>query len=262
MKSTLWVTEFRTAFSRVFCCLRIAAPGLLTVALHVGSGSPAAAQLYPLPPWYFYGGGNGSTWDGSSTSPDNAQLSVTLYPPAIPGQYGTAVATGSTELLQITPLTTYKLTLSALLSGSGSAQAMMVDGVGVVTNTSMSGSAWNRYTNSFTTGTPDDPRVGRNLNLQLQLNRFSTLGTTTATFTNVQFQVTVARPALSYRLAAPGALQLLWRTNFYWYIPQQTFDLQTGSWDDLTNSAVVLGDQILIQVDVALGQRFFRLRQP
>jgi hypothetical protein len=262
MKNWLCITNPRQRLIRASRSLLPATPGLLAIALHMTGTVPAAAQFYPLPPWYLYGGGNGSTWGGSSTSPDNAQLTVTLYPPTVPSQYGTAVATGSADVLQITPVTTYTLTLSAMLSGSGSAQALMVDGTGVITNISISGSTWKRYTNSFTTGSPDDQRVGRNLNVQLLLNRFSSLGTATASFTNLQFQVLTARPTLSYRLAAHGPLQLLWPTNFYWCVPEQTTSLQTGSWEDMTNLPVVLGDQFLIQVDMEMGRCFFRLRQP
>jgi hypothetical protein len=234
---------------------------LLALALRITT-SISAADFYPLPPWYFYGGGNGSTWDGSSTTPDNAQLSVTVSPPPTANQYGTAVATSSSDLLQITPLTTYALTLSATLSGPGSAYIIMIDSVGVVSTTPISGSTWKRYTNSFTTGTPDDPLVGRNLNVQLQLNRFSTQGTTTASFTNVQFQVSMARPTLEYRLPAPEKLQLLWPTNFYWYIPEHTADMQTGPWEAVTNSPVTSGDRFLIELGLETGPHFFRLRQP
>ena len=186
------------------CCGAVV--GLL---LSLAATVPAAAQSYPLPPWYFYGGGNGSTWNGSSTSPDNAQLEVTLYAPPFAGQYGMAVATGSTGLGQITPLTTYTLTFWAVVSGSGSAQSLWVDGVGTITSVAVSGSTWKRYTNSFAIGNPDDARVGRNLNVQLLLSRFTSLGTVSASFTNIQLQVATVRPTLSYHRPAPGTLQLL-----------------------------------------------------
>jgi hypothetical protein len=262
MRNWLCVTNPCQRLIRASRSLLPVVAGLLPIVLHLSGTLPAAAQSYPLPPWDFYGGGNGSTWGGSSTSPDNAQLTVTLYSPPVPNQYGTAVANGSAEVLQITPVTTYALTLSAMVSGSGSAQALMVDGTGVITNISISGSTWKPYTNSFTTGTPDDQRVGRSLNVQLLLNRFSSLGTATASFTNVQFHVLTAQPTLSYRLAAHGPLQLLWPTNFYWYVPEQTTNLQTGSWEGMTNLPIVLGDQCLIQVDMEMGRCFFRLRQP
>jgi hypothetical protein len=72
----------------------------------------------------------------------------------------------------------------------------------------------------------------------------------------------MARPKLSFRLAAPPAFQLFWSTNFYWYIPQQTTNLQTGSWVDITNAPVVQGDQLSVQAGLESRQRFFRLRQP
>ena len=77
----------------------------------------------------------------------------------------------------------------------------------------VSGSTWKRYTNSFAIGNPDDARVGRNLNVQLLLSRFTSLGTVSASFTNIQLQVATVRPTLSYRRPAPGTLQLLWPTN-------------------------------------------------
>ena len=261
MKNKLWVAIHRQRWGRVLSSPPPWASVLLALALYLPCAIAAAAE-FPLPPWYFYGGGNGSTWDGSSTGPDNAQMTVTLSPPPVPTQYGTAVATGSSDLLQITPLTTYTLTLSAALSGGGSAAIIMVDGVGVITNTAISGSTWKRYTNSFTTGTPSDPHVGRNLNVQLQLNRFTTLGTSTGTFTNIQFQVSMARPTLSYRLPGSGVLQLLWSTNFYWYNPEHTTNLQTGPWETVTNTPVTSGNQLLLQLDMEPGQHFFRLSQP
>lgn len=67
---------------------------------------------------------------------------------------------------------------------------------------------------------------------------------------------------MSYRLPGPGALQLLWPTNFYWYQPEHTTNLQTGPWEVITNLPVASGDQLLIQAGVETGQHFFRLRQP
>jgi hypothetical protein len=138
----------------------------------------------------------------------------------------------------------------------------MVDGTGAITNTTISGGTWKRYTNSYTSGSPADPRVGRNLNVQLLLNQSGSLGTVTANFTNTQFQTLMARPKLSFRLAAPPAFQLLWSTNFYWYIPQQTTNLRTGSWEDITDAPIVQGDQLSVRAGLESRQRFFRLRQP
>ncbi|HWQ92540.1 MAG TPA: hypothetical protein VN673_12780 [Clostridia bacterium] len=239
-----------------------ATPGLLALILHLINAVPARAELYPLPPWYFYGMGNGSTWGGSSTSPDNAQLTVSLFPPTVPNQYATAVATGSQTLLQLAPATTYTVTLSAMVSGSGSAHILMLDDSVVISNTSISGSTWKRYTNSFTTGGSEDQRVGRNLHVQLLLNRFGGLGTTTANFTNVQFHVLAFRPALAYSLPGQAVFQLSWPTNFQGYVLQQTTSLETSSWEAVTNLPVAAGDQFMIQVDRRTGQRFFRLKQP
>ena len=122
--------------------------------------------------------------------------------------------------------------------------------------------AWTRYTNSFTTAGPDDPRVGRNLNVVLLVSRFSNPGTTTANFTNIEFQVSTTRPTLSHHLVAPGELQLLWSTNFYWYVLEQTSNLQTDSWVETTNVPVVVGNQFQIEIDTTMGRRFFRLKQP
>jgi hypothetical protein len=165
--------------------------------------------------------------------------------------------------MQIAPATTYTFTLSAIVSGPAPCESLMVDGVGVITNTTIFSSTWKRYTNSFTTGSPDDPLVGRFLNLQLVLMKSGySYGTAAATFTNLQLQVSTARPLLTLRQAAAGAARIRWPTNFYWYIPEHTTDLNSGFWEDLTNSSSIQGDQFEVEVNADMGQRFFRLRQP
>jgi hypothetical protein len=245
-----------------------AVPALLAILFHLGGTVEAAGEFQPLPPWYFSGDGTNFTWDGSSTGPDNAELSVTVYEPKISEQYGNARATGSTNLLQIAPATTYTFTFSAVLGGSLSGNAGMVsvydDNILIKSTWILSPPpfTWNRYTNSFTTDGPDDPRVGRNLNVVLLVSRFSNPGTTTASFTNIQFEVSTTRPRLSHHLVAPGQLQLLWPTNFYWYVLEQTSNLQTASWVETTNLPVVVGNQFQIEIDTMIGRKFFRLKQP
>lgn len=240
-----------------------ATPCLLVAVLQLLGTVPAAGEDFPLPPWFIYGGGINGTWGGSSTSPDNAQLSVTMNPPAVPNQHVSAVATGSSDLLQITPATTYTLTLSAVVSGSATCETFMVDGSAVVSHTTIYSSTWKRYTNAFTTGGPDDPLVGRYLNVQLVLMKSGfNYGTATATFTNLQFAVSTVCPALIFHSAAAGSVRLQWSTNFYWYIPEHTTSLEASVWEDLTNQQTIQGDRYEVQVETAMGQNFFRLRQP
>jgi hypothetical protein len=183
--------------------------------------------------------------------------------PPVPNQYATAVATGSSDLLQIAPATTYTFTLSAMVSGSAACEALTVDGSGVIVHTLISGSAWKRYTNSFTTGGPSDPLVGRSLNVQLLLMKSGfNYGTATANFTNVQFQAVTARPTLTLSRAGAGALRLQWPTNFSWYVPEHTTTLDAAVWEDLTNQPSIQGNQFVVQIETEMGQRFFRLRQP
>lgn len=238
------------------------ASALLAVVAHLVGALPAAGEFYPLPPWFIYGGGIGSTWGGSSTSPDNAQLNVAMSPPTVPNQYVTAVAMGSTYVLQIAPATTYSLTLSASVSGSAACESLMVDGNNVISYTLISSLTWKRYTNSFTTGGPDDPLVGRYLNVQLLLMKSGfNYGSATASFTNLQFQAVTARPKLTLQQTGPGVAQLQWPTNFYWYVPEHTTNVD-GVWEDLTNQATIQGNQFALPVDSMSEQRYFRLRQP
>ena len=240
----------------------MAASGWLTLILLLAGSVPARAEFYPLSPWFFYGQGNGATWDGSSSSPDNAQLSVTFSAPVFQ-QYGTSVAQGSEAVLQIAPETTYIVTLSASVSGSGSGRLMMIDDVDLVTGgTSVSGGTWRRYTNAVTIGGAADPRVGRGLRVQLALDKFSGSGTTTVNFTNIQFQAIIQQPALSCSVPAPGTLRLSWPTNFQGYVAEQAAGLGTNSWAEMTNVPVVLGDRFVIQTGIGVGARFFRLRKP
>src|ERR1041384_6647204 len=221
MKNWLCITN-RPQPSRWLSCV---APGLLAGGLLLTGTLPAAGELYTFAPWYIYGGGIGNiTWDGSSTSPDNAWLTVAMNLPVVPNQYVSATATGSSDLLQIAPATTYSFTFSARTSG-GPAHAVVfaVDGVGVITNTTVYTTSWARYTNSFTTGGPDDLLVGRYLNIQLalMLSGFA-YGTTTVTFTNLQLEVATARPTLTLQPSVAGLVRLQWPTNFYWYLPEHT----------------------------------------
>jgi hypothetical protein len=234
--------------------------GLLGLVLHL-TVVPVRADFIALPLWSLYGGGNGATWNGSSTSPDNAQLSVTLSPPPIPFQYGTAVAASSADVVKIAPAATYALTFSAMVTGPGSAAAVMVDTNSTIAEVSISGSTWTRYTNAFTTAS-NDPRVGRSLNIQLLVNQNGTIGTSSVSFTNIQLQLLQPQPVLQCRIAGQNAVQISWPTNFPSYIPQQRTNLQAGTWQDLGIAPVPIGDQLVIQMNVDTARRFFRLRAP
>jgi len=237
------------------------AASIVTLVL-VWMAAAVHADVIPLPSWYLYGGGNGSTWDGSSTSPDNLQLSVTLTPPPMPNQYGTAVAASSADVLQIAPSTSYALTFSASLSGLGGSAALTVDNVGTIKQAAISGSTWKRYTNSFTTGDSSDPHVGRNLNIQFIVSQFGGSGSSSISVTNIQLQTLQPPPTLLCRKASPTIVQLLWPTNYPAYIPQQSTTLQTGSWQDITSTPVTLGNQFVLQLNIDATKRFFRLRGP
>ncbi len=222
----------------------------------------ATAEDFPLPPWNISGGGINGTWDGASASPDQVQLAVAMNPPAVPNQHVTVTATSANDLLQITPATTYSLTCAAAVWGSANCEAFMLDGTTVITNATIYGT-WKRYTNSFTTGGPADPLVGRQLKVQLVLMKSGfNYGSATATFTNIQFAVSTIRPRVTrYRAAAEG-VWLLWPTNFYWYIPEYATNLQASVWESITNLPTIEGDLFAVRVETKTGPYYFRLRQP
>jgi hypothetical protein len=133
----------------------------------------------------------------------------------------------------------------------------------VITNVAVGGAVWTRYTNVFRTGGPDDPRVGGDLNLQIFMQKLPPqYGTATATFTNLQLQVSTTRPVLSILQTPEGNVQLRWATNFDWYIPQITIDLQAGVWTALTNQPFTAENQLVLEVGQDTGPHFFRLCQP
>lgn len=224
---------------------------------------PAVGDFIPLPPWFIYGGGNGSTWGGSSSNPDNVQLNIAMSPPPVPNQYATAVATGSSDLVQMMPGTTYTFTLAASVSGAAACEALTVDGNEVIAHTLISGLTWRRYTNSFTVGGPEDVRVGRFLNVQLLLMKggFS-YGTAAASFTNLQVQSVVERPKLTLQTLGAGQMELRWPTNFYWYVPEYATNLSIDVWQGIADLPTMQSNQFILPVSMQTGKRFFRLRQP
>lgn len=236
---------------------------LATVVLQLIIALSFAGEVIPLPPWYIYGGGIGSTWGGSSPDPDYVQLTVSMSPPAVPNQYVTAVATGSADLLQMTPATTYTFTLAASVSGSAACEALTVDGSEVIAHTLIFGPTWKRYTNSFTLGGPEDARVGRYLNVQLLLMKSGfNYGSATATFTNLQVQAVTERPKLLLQSAGDGMIELLWPTNFHWYQPEQSTNLETDAWEMITNQSILMGTNLVVGLAPPARACFFRLRQP
>jgi hypothetical protein len=226
---------------------------------------PAPGQSYPLPPWYFYGHGTVGTYDGSSTSPDNASLSVTVNPPPPPpppGSYELAGAGSSAGILVIAPRTTYTLTLAARISGWGTGNAFVANDTATIAGISIQGSSWKNYTNSFTTGGTADPSVGQNLYVYLALTGLGSMpGTSSASFTNVQLNVTAQRPPLTIRGAAPGQVQLRWPTNFIGCVAESATNLLADAWESLTNVPTVQSNQYIVPLSLQPGQRFFRLRQ-
>ena len=235
------------------------------VLLHVIVVPRAVGEFYSLPAWFFYGGAVSGTWDGSSTSPDNAQLTVSLSPPIppMPGQYATAVGTCSADILQIAPGTTYNYTLSAMVAGSAACEALTVDSAGVIAHTLISGSTWKRYTNSFTTAGPDDPRVGRFLNVQLLLMKSSgNFGTANGFFTNLQVEAVAQRPSLAIQALGAGQAELRWPTNYYWYVPEHSTNLVGDAWESIPDSLYIESNQFVLPVSTQPESRFFRLRQP
>lgn len=237
---------------------------VLAGALCLTLSIPAAGQTYPLPTWYFYGGGtagNGA-WNGSSTAPDNASLSVTInYPPQPPGTYELAVASSSTSVLVMAPHATYTLTFAAMVNGFATGTAVFVGDTASIAGISLQGSGWKNYTNSFTTGGMADPHVGQNLYAQFTLTGLGSMpGHSTASFTNIQFKVVAPRPPLAVGSAGPGQLELWWPTNFEWCVPESAGDLLAVTWEEVTNSRTVQGGQFVVPVGLEPGQRFFRLR--
>lgn len=245
-----------TALSRV---LLVFLAGITIWPIHAALGG----EFVPLPAWYLYGGGINSTWSGDSSGPERVQISVTMNPPPVPNQYGTAVATGSAELLQISPATTYVFTLSASVSGSAGYEALTVDGSGVIAHTLIGGVGWKRYTNTFTTAGPEDPRVGRPLNVQLLVMKSGfNYGTATATFTNMQLWVSTARPTLALQPSGNGLVELRWPTNFHWYVLESSTNLADGMWEEIGEPAVTVDQQQVVSLPNESSSRFFRLRQP
>lgn len=235
--------------------------GLLLLA----AALPALGEPYPLPPWLFYGSSNSGTWDGSSTSPDNAQLTVTLnFPvPPVPGPYATSVGNSSSPVLQLEPATTYTLTLAAMVSGPAVCDAVTQDGNGLIAYTLISGSGWKRYTNSFTTGGPDDSRVGQSLNVQLSLRKSGgSYGTASAFMTNIQLNVTAQRLVLTIQPMGVGQAELRWPTNFYWFVPEYATNLTVDFWEAIADLPTTQSNQLVLPLSLQTGQRFFRLRQP
>jgi hypothetical protein len=246
--------------------MRMKIAAALTVAGWVAFGLTAWGQVYPLPSWYFYGGGTAAngTWNGSSTSPDNATLVVTCSsPPQAPTTYVSAVANSCLPVLVIEPRATYTLTFSANVNGLAHGNAFLVNGydTSAIAGVAVQGSGWKNYTNTFTTGGTSDPNVGMNLYVQLALTgQGSSVGTTTATFTNVQLKVLMPRPTLTISRASFSQFELRWPTNFDWCSPESADDLLATDWDSLTNTRTTQGNQFVVPVSPEAGQRFFRLR--
>ena len=98
-------------------------------------------EFHSLPDWYFYGGANSGSWSGSSTSPSNAQLTVTMnFPmPPVSGPYATAVGQSSASVVQIESHTTYNFTFHAWLSAAAACEALTLDDDGSLLWTSGKG---------------------------------------------------------------------------------------------------------------------------
>ena len=225
----------------------------------------SSGEIHPLPDWFFYGGANNGSWDGSSTSPSNAQLTVSMtFPPPMTGpSHATAVGQSSASVLQIAPHTTYQFTFHAGLSAAAVCQGLTLDDVGIVTNTIASSLASKRYTNSFTTGDGSDPRVGRSLYLQLLLMKSGgSYGTATATYTNLQLETISLRPSLVISSTSPSSVELSWPTNFPTFLPERTTNLDAGIWETVTNTPTVNSDRYLLPIVINPGAGYFRLKSP
>jgi hypothetical protein len=207
-----------------------------------------------------------ATWDGWSTGPDNASLTVTVpvqYPSPPPGSMETAVATASTSVLVIAPYTTYTMTLAANVNGYASGYMFFVDDIETITGKPVSGGvpSWRNYTNSFTIGGLTNKYVGQNLYAQIEITQLGTQrGTSTAAFTNIQLTVTDLRPSLSLRSTGPAQAQLRWSTNFPGAVLESSADLLADPWQQVTNVPTLQSNEFILPLSLQAGQRFFRLR--
>ena len=106
-----------------------------------------------------------------------------------------------------------------------------------------------------------DPYAGQNLYAQLVLTgQGSSPGSSTASFTNIQFSVVAPRPSLTTGSAGPGQIHLRWPTNFDWCALESATNCPADNWESVTNAPTVQENQFVIPLTLQAGQRFFRLR--
>jgi len=87
---------------------------------------------------------------------------------------------------------------------------------------------------------------------------FSVWGTLLQT---VPFSVPPPRLPLNIATAG-GQVQLSWPTNPPGYVLESSADLPSPGWSVVTNTPAVSGPDFTVNVDLASGQKFFRLHHP
>jgi hypothetical protein len=72
----------------------------------------------------------------------------------------------------------------------------------------------------------------------------------------------VSRPRLSIAWLGVSQARLNWPTNATAYSLECATNLPSSEWMTVTNNPAVVGDEFALAVDLALGQKYYRLRKP
>jgi hypothetical protein len=88
----------------------------------------------------------------------------------------------------------------------------------------------------------------------------------TYSFTNAVNRSLVANfvpvPRLFFSVPQPGALELVWPTNFDGYSLQENLTLGPTNWANVTNSVQIVGTNNQVIISPLTGKRLYRLYHP
>jgi hypothetical protein len=122
------------------------------------------------------------------------------------------------------------------------------------------------YTNGTTATIVATPAAGFKFVNWLDSGNVVTNAASSYTFTNIinrsLVATFVAQPTLVFSQPQPHALVIVWPTNFTGFTLQQSTDLGTTNWVNVSNLVSLVGTNYQTTNSTTTGTRFFRLRQP